>query len=78
MCDARFEVVIHHNGSFVCRDNEKHEFHGETIEWFCDPNMWSYFEIVGGLKDLGHVNIKELWYYLGAGIVLEEKSYAYG
>jgi len=52
MCDDRFEVVVHHSGSFVCHDNGKLVFEGETIKWFCDPDRWSYFEIVGGLKEL--------------------------
>ena len=73
MCDDRFEVVVHHSGSFVCHDNGKLVFEGETTEWFCDPDRWSYFEIVGGLTELGHVNIKELWYSLGGGSVLEDR-----
>jgi len=38
MCDDHFEVVVHHNGSFVCHDNGKLDFQGETTEWFCDPD----------------------------------------
>jgi len=71
MCDERFEVVVHHSGSFVCHDNGKLDFEGETTKWFCDPDKWSYFEIVGGLKELGHINIKELWYSVGGGSVVE-------
>lgn len=40
---------------------------------FCDPNTWSYFGIVGGLKDMGHIQVKELWYSLGGGFVLEDR-----
>ena len=67
----RFEVVVHHNGHFI--SNEKLEYHGETTTWFCDPDTWGYFEVIAGLKELGHVSLKELLYILGGGTVLEDR-----
>jgi len=37
----------------------------------CDPNRWSYFEILGILKEMGYANVKEMWYAVGGGSVLE-------
>ena len=46
---------------------------GETTTWFCDPDTWGYFEVIARLKELGHVSLKELWYSLGGGTVLEDR-----
>ena len=35
-------------------------FKGKLQNGFVTRTGWSYFKIVGGLKELGHVNIKEL------------------
>ncbi|KAI5447300.1 hypothetical protein KIW84_014959 [Lathyrus oleraceus] len=28
-----------------------------------DPDFWSYFEVLGGLKNLGYSKVESLWYY---------------
>jgi len=66
-----FEVVVHYRGHFI--SNEKLEYDGETITWFCSPDTWGYFEVIVGLKELGHVALKELWYCLGGGSVLKDR-----
>ena len=35
---------------------------GETTVWACDPYRWSYFEVTGEIREMGYVNVKELWY----------------
>ena len=35
------------------------------------PRRWSYFEILSILKEMGYVNVKETWYSVGGGSVLE-------
>jgi len=42
---------------------------GGTTMSLCDHDMWSYFKALNGLKGLGHVEMKELWYYIGGGSV---------
>ena len=37
----------------------------------CDPSIWSFFEIMGILREMGYVNIKELWYKFCKSVVLE-------
>ena len=37
----------------------------------CDPDRWSFFEIMGILREMGYVNIKELWYKVSKSVVLE-------
>ncbi|KOM49272.1 hypothetical protein LR48_Vigan08g009900 [Vigna angularis] len=65
MDEERIKVVVHHGGNFVSDDNGKLKFEGERAEWSCDPDLWSYFGIVASVKELGHMDIKELWYGLG-------------
>ncbi|KOM37989.1 hypothetical protein LR48_Vigan03g137100 [Vigna angularis] len=62
MDDERIKVVVHHTRHFVSDDKDgKLKFDGERVEWSCDPDMWSYFGIVASVKDLGHIDVKELW-----------------
>ncbi|KOM25157.1 hypothetical protein LR48_Vigan50s007700 [Vigna angularis] len=65
MDEERIKVVVHHCGNFVSDDNGKLKFEGERAKWSCDPDLWSYFGIVSSVKELGHMDIKELWYCLG-------------
>jgi len=37
----------------------------------CDLDRWSYFEIMGILREMGYVNIKDLWYKVSKSVVLE-------
>ncbi|KOM34367.1 hypothetical protein LR48_Vigan02g051700 [Vigna angularis] len=65
MDEERIKVVVHHSGNFVSDDNGNLSFEGERAEWSCDPDLFSYFGIVASVKELGHMDIKELWYGLG-------------
>jgi len=63
MSDERFEVVVHHRGHFA--ENEWCKYvGGETTHWSRDPDRWSYFEILGSLKEMGYHSIKGLCYYV--------------
>ncbi|WVZ23607.1 hypothetical protein V8G54_002151 [Vigna mungo] len=53
------------SGHYVNDDNGQLKFDGEIAEWSCDPDLWSYFGIVAFAKELGHMDVKELWYSLG-------------
>ena len=35
---------------------------GEKSMWSCNPNRWSYFEVINAIKEIGYVNIKGMWY----------------
>ena len=72
MSQDRFKVVVHHSGHFV-NDGKLWYDDGERVSWFCDPDTWSYFEILQALRELGHVNPKELWYSVGGESVLEDR-----
>jgi len=61
MCDQRFEVVVHHGGHFATNEYFKY-IGGETINWSCDPDRWSYFEVLGTIKEMRYISIKGLWY----------------
>jgi len=67
--DGNFEVVFHHKGRFVNDGSLK--YIGESSILSCDPNRWSYFEIMSILRKMGYVNVIELWYSVGRGVVLE-------
>ncbi|KOM25566.1 hypothetical protein LR48_Vigan118s001600 [Vigna angularis] len=70
MANCDVEVVFHHGGKFVNDGSFKYEF-GQTSTLKIDPDRWSYFEIMSILKEMGYINIKELWYSVGGGTVLE-------
>jgi len=44
---------------------------GDSSILFCDLNKWSFFEIMSILREMGYVNVKELWYSVGGGSVLK-------
>ena len=72
MSEDRFEVVVHHCGHFVSDGKLRYDG-GERVSWFCDPDTWSYFEILHEVRELGHLNPKELWYSVGGESVLEDR-----
>ena len=72
MSEDRFEVVVHHCGHFVSDGKLRYDG-GERVSWFCDPDTWSYFEILHEVRELGHLNPKELWYSVGGELVLDDK-----
>ncbi|WVY91580.1 hypothetical protein V8G54_037094 [Vigna mungo] len=65
MDEERIKIAVHHSGHFVNDDNGQLKFDGKIAEWPCDPDLLSYFGIVASIKELGHMDIKELWYSLG-------------
>ncbi|WVZ18264.1 hypothetical protein V8G54_005586 [Vigna mungo] len=65
MDEERIKIVVHHTGKFLADDNGVFKFDGEIAEWRCDVDLLSYFGIVASVKELGHMDIKELWYGLG-------------
>ncbi|QCD93338.1 hypothetical protein DEO72_LG5g1411 [Vigna unguiculata] len=69
MDDERFEVVFHHGGRF--ERNGSLQYVGDLSILACDSDTWSYFEILGILKEMGYANVKEMWYSVGGGSVLE-------
>ena len=56
--EENFEVVFHHGGRFVNDGSLKYV--GESNILSCDPDRWSYFEIMSILREMGYVNVKEL------------------
>jgi len=69
MNDENFEVVFHHGGRFVNEGSLKYV--GDSSTLLCDPDRWSFFEIMSILREMGYVNVKELWFSVGGGSVLE-------
>ncbi|KOM37459.1 hypothetical protein LR48_Vigan03g084100 [Vigna angularis] len=71
MANSDVEIVFHHAGKF--ENNETFRYHyGQTTTLKIDPDRWSYFEILSILKEMGYRNVKELWYSLVRGPVLED------
>ncbi|WVY91150.1 hypothetical protein V8G54_036664 [Vigna mungo] len=71
--DDRIKVVVHHTGHFVSDDNGNLKFDGEITQWSCDPDLFCYFGIIASVKELGHKDIKEVWYSLGGQSVVPER-----
>ncbi|WVY95217.1 hypothetical protein V8G54_034305 [Vigna mungo] len=69
MDEERIKIVVHHTGKFLTDDNGVFKFDGEIAEWRCDADLLSYFGIIALVKELGHMDIKELWYGLGGQFV---------
>jgi len=69
MCDGKFEVGVHHggefeeNGAFACTG-------GEISNWSCGLDRWSYFGVLGVVRDIGYVAIMQLWYYVEKMLLL--------
>ncbi|KAI5393265.1 hypothetical protein KIW84_060400 [Lathyrus oleraceus] len=53
---GRFECVIHHGCVFVEFNRLGYKRLDEV--WQVDPDLWSYFEVLGGLKDLGYPKVE--------------------
>ncbi|WVZ24993.1 hypothetical protein V8G54_003537 [Vigna mungo] len=65
MDEEQIKIVVHHMGKFLTDNNGVFKFDGEIVEWRCDADLLSYFGIVASVKELGYMDIKELWYGLG-------------
>ncbi|XP_014495732.1 uncharacterized protein LOC106757562 [Vigna radiata var. radiata] len=61
MSEERFNVVVHHGGTLVT-DIPFRYVGGEVTNWSVDPDKWSYFEVVDSAKELGYINVSELFY----------------
>ncbi|KOM47327.1 hypothetical protein LR48_Vigan07g103100 [Vigna angularis] len=61
MSNDRFEVVVHHGGTLI-KEVPFNYIGGEICYWDIDPDTWSYFGVVGSLKDLGYIEVHELYY----------------
>ncbi|WVY93470.1 hypothetical protein V8G54_032558 [Vigna mungo] len=66
------EVIIHHGGNLV-NDGKLIYEGGETSRFMFDPDVWSYFVIVGVVKSLGYQGFKDMWYSVGGTSVLDDK-----
>ncbi|XP_022641655.1 acidic leucine-rich nuclear phosphoprotein 32-related protein-like [Vigna radiata var. radiata] len=71
--DDCIKVVVHHTGHFVSDDNGNLKFDGEITQWSCDPDLFCYCGIITSVKELGHKDIKEVWYSLGGQSVVPER-----
>ncbi|KAI5389584.1 hypothetical protein KIW84_075030 [Lathyrus oleraceus] len=60
-----FQCVVHHSGKFAMEfaNFTESRYQGLETIWNVDPDYWSYFEILGMLKDLGYLIVDKLWYY---------------
>lgn len=56
-----FSCAVHHMGYF--KEFNHNGYVGEVETWDCDPDFWSYFEVLDKLKDLCYPLICSLWYY---------------
>ncbi|WVZ13722.1 hypothetical protein V8G54_011288 [Vigna mungo] len=61
MSEERFNVVVHHGGTLVCQYPIEY-VGGEKTYWSVDPNKWSYFEAVNAVKELGYINVRDIFY----------------
>ncbi|WVZ26315.1 hypothetical protein V8G54_004859 [Vigna mungo] len=61
MSEERFNVVVHHGGTLVCQYPIEY-VGGEKTYWSVDPDRWSYFEAVDAAKELGYINVRDIFY----------------
>ncbi|WVZ06671.1 hypothetical protein V8G54_020017 [Vigna mungo] len=61
MSEERFNVVVHHGGTLVCPYPIEY-VGGEKTYWSVDPDRWSYFEAVDVVKELGYINVRDIFY----------------
>jgi len=69
MEEGYFQFVVHHSGTFC----DARYVGGDTSTRSCDSDRWSYFEIVGILKDMGFLTVQEMWYSRGGCEELENR-----
>lgn len=61
MEEEKFEVVVHHKGSF-CEPGHL-GYYGCESTWICHSDVWSYLGVLSGLKDMGYNDLESLWFY---------------
>ncbi|CAK8564227.1 unnamed protein product [Lathyrus sativus] len=54
-------LIIYHSGEFINGDLRVYEG-GKVDELKVDVNRWSYFELIGTLKDLGYMDFDKIYY----------------
>jgi len=59
--EGRYECILHHRGHF--RRFHHLDYDGLQDSWYFDPDLWSFFEVLGGLKEMGYIGLDSLWYY---------------
>ncbi|KAI5443199.1 hypothetical protein KIW84_012021 [Lathyrus oleraceus] len=59
--DSRFKCIVCHGDEFL--EFKKLGYKGLEETRDVDPDFWSYFEVLSGLKDSGYPNVDTLWYY---------------
>ncbi|WJX74140.1 hypothetical protein P8452_57837 [Trifolium repens] len=64
--DGRFKVRIHNDGFFVISENTIEYKGGIDCQWSCDPDRWSYHEILRILNKKGYPKV-QLMYYKASG-----------
>jgi len=60
--------MFDHGGYFATDEYFKY-IGEETTNWSCDPDRWSYFEMLGSLKEMGYISVKELWYSIDNSVI---------
>lgn len=63
--EKRLQCIVHHGGEFSKEFYKliKWGYKGLKEIWDIVRDYWSYFEILGKLKDLGYPVVASLWYY---------------
>ncbi|WVY91088.1 hypothetical protein V8G54_036602 [Vigna mungo] len=61
MSEERFNVVVHHAGTLVSQYPIVY-VGGEKTYWSVDPDKWSYFEAIDVVKELGYLNVRDIFY----------------
>lgn len=65
-------VDFHHGGEF---DDKGTYVGGEVWSWMCDGDIWSYFEILGIVKETGYPGVLEIWYDFASKLKLLENGF---
>jgi hypothetical protein len=59
------KVNIHTDGYFGLSGEDYEYERGNVCEWWCDPNDWSFREILGILKHIGYPTVLSMYYMAG-------------
>jgi hypothetical protein len=60
--EDKFVVVVHYMGGFFNQFTHN-GYEGSETSWLCDPDVWSYFEILGNLEVMCFTKFDTMWYY---------------
>ena len=59
--DEYLNITIHHSGEFFTEDMSVYEG-GEIVDLRVDVDKWSYFELMGAIKELGYTYVENIYY----------------